>query len=195
MLSKVCSRCELDKPVEEFHKQRISKDGLYPTCKECRKIKRPKRLSKPGYKRCTRCKLEKPLTLFIKTPKAKDGRGYYCGPCRSEYYKEYRANNLAERKTCQRRYSNSPWGQYLKRVSLLKASYGLSEGDAVDLMNSQRGCCKICKDSIEEYHIDHCHKTGRVRGLLCRFCNTGIGMLKDDVNILQQAIKYLNDGA
>lgn len=57
--------------------------------------------------------------------------------------------------------------------------------------------CKRCKisKSLEEFHkklsVDHCHKTGKVRGLLCSNCNTAIGLLKEDINVLKNAINYL----
>ena len=54
--------------------------------------------------------------------------------------------------------------------------------------------CKIHKDEIDqEFHLDHCHKTGKFRGLLCPTCNTGIGCLRESEEILLKAINYLND--
>lgn len=50
---------------------------------------------------------------------------------------------------------------------------------------------EFTKGSRVSWSIDHCHKTGKVRGLLCKTCNTGIGHLKDDPNILRSAINYL----
>ena len=55
--------------------------------------------------------------------------------------------------------------------------------------------CMICGITEEELgrslDVDHCHSSGKVRGLLCRNCNSGIGMLKDDVEIIKSAMKYL----
>ena len=57
----------------------------------------------------------------------------------------------------------------------------------------------VCTHSAEEtdyqrrMHIDHCHDTGAVRGLLCHGCNTGIGSLNDDIELLQRAIDYLRE--
>ena len=65
------------------------------------------------------------------------------------------------------------------------------------MLDSQNGVCAVCKTKPDfktwkkRLSIDHCHVTGRVRGLLCDPCNSGIGMLKDDPSILENAIKYL----
>lgn len=59
-------------------------------------------------------------------------------------------------------------------------------------MKEQNGLCAICaQPSDETLALDHCHTTGEFRGLLCRRCNTGIGLLRDDKEILQKAINYL----
>jgi len=63
----------------------------------------------------------------------------------------------------------------------------------------QNGKCAICKkpetrktgNKIRELSIDHCHKTGKVRGLLCDSCNNGLGRFKDSVKLLESALKYL----
>lgn len=59
----------------------------------------------------------------------------------------------------------------------------------------QQGCCKICgrhQDEIKKkLHVDHCHETGEIRGLLCHNCNHGLGNFKDNMEFLQKAIDYL----
>lgn len=72
--------------------------------------------------------------------------------------------------------------------------YGVTKDFLVALLEKQSGKCAICGEipSTERgLHIDHCHKTKVVRGLLCHGCNTGIGALKEDAEILSNAIKYL----
>ena len=63
------------------------------------------------------------------------------------------------------------------------------------LINEQSGLCAICGITTEEnkkdFAVDHCHKTGIIRGALCNNCNTGIGLLKDDTEIMNKAIDYL----
>ena len=63
------------------------------------------------------------------------------------------------------------------------------------LLEDQNYCCKICGRHVTEFkknlHLDHNHKTGEIRGLLCGKCNLGLGNLDDNIGILEKAIKYL----
>lgn len=69
-------------------------------------------------------------------------------------------------------------------------TYGLSQECYDTLLERSGGLCEICQ--VEEaVHIDHCHGTGEVRGLLCQQCNHGLGNFQDDVNLLAKAVKYL----
>jgi len=56
----------------------------------------------------------------------------------------------------------------------------------------QEGKCAICFKIMDAPNVDHCHKTGKVRGLLCSLCNKGIGLFHDDIEKLLQAVEYLN---
>lgn len=74
--------------------------------------------------------------------------------------------------------------------------WGLTPEDRQLLLNSQDGGCAICGKLDERsrhgrLHVDHCHKTGRIRGLLCNRCNRGIGWLLDSVDLLEKATQYL----
>lgn len=61
------------------------------------------------------------------------------------------------------------------------------------MFSEQKGLCGICKKGIDESsHVDHCHSTGKVRGLLCRPCNSGLGLFSDSTRLLKSAITYLN---
>lgn len=76
----------------------------------------------------------------------------------------------------------------------LKDWYGITLEEFQLLLNSQRGLCAICGEpEAGKYRlsVDHCHETGRIRGLLCRKCNVAIGMLKESVTVLEAAIRYL----
>ena len=80
-----------------------------------------------------------------------------------------------------------------------KRRFGITPERYADLFRSQNGACAICKNpetatrlgKVKALSVDHCHKSGAIRGLLCSDCNTGIGKLKDDPTILRSAIQYL----
>ncbi len=78
--------------------------------------------------------------------------------------------------------------QYLKR-------YGITLQDYDNLLIKQQNCCAICNTHIANLstrlHVDHCHKTKKVRGLLCFNCNQGIGRFKDSLEIIEKAKDYL----
>jgi hypothetical protein len=68
------------------------------------------------------------------------------------------------------------------------------------MVENQNGLCLICgkppsgKGKSAILHVDHCHDTGKVRGLLCTNCNCGIGFFKDDPELVKKALAYLEDG-
>jgi len=81
-----------------------------------------------------------------------------------------------------------------------KRRFGITPEKYAELFKSQNGTCAICKNpetatrlgKVKALSVDHCHKSGVIRGLLCSDCNTGIGKLKDDISVLQSAIQYLS---
>jgi hypothetical protein len=81
-----------------------------------------------------------------------------------------------------------------------KKLYGVTLDEYNKLLESQDGVCKICNRTELEsscvdrnLHVDHCHDTGKVRGLLCTKCNTALGLLSDDPELLKKAIDYLEN--
>lgn len=80
--------------------------------------------------------------------------------------------------------------KFRKRKSHLKM-YGLTVEDYQQMYHRQEGRCAICQKETEDFNIDHNHTTGKARGLLCRFCNLGIGNLRDDINLVRNAVLYL----
>ncbi len=77
-------------------------------------------------------------------------------------------------------------------ATVLRRKYGLTLSDYNDMLAKQHGRCAICRDPFHNKPgVDHDHVTGRVRGLLCTFCNTGIGLFRDDPTRLRSAIEYL----
>lgn len=83
-----------------------------------------------------------------------------------------------------------------QRKHEMKYRYGLSMEDFEQMHTQQHGECKICGEHESEcgtLHVDHCHTTKAVRGLLCRRCNMGLGYFKDSSNRLQSAMYYLRE--
>lgn len=76
------------------------------------------------------------------------------------------------------------------RLIAVKYKYGIQEVEYKTLMEKSGGKCMICLEAGAS-HVDHCHSTGKVRGLLCRACNFGIGFFRDSVPRLKSAISYL----
>lgn len=129
-------------------------------------------------KTCTKCGETKTLDCFSKHNLTKDGVSTQCKVCRSAKYRE-------QYKTLKK---DDP--RYAKGRKL-RLNYKLSLADYDSLVKNQNGQCAICEDVSDNLFVDHCHTTGKVRGLLCHGCNTGIGLLKDSIYNLNKAIKYL----
>ena len=83
-----------------------------------------------------------------------------------------------------------------QKVHNRKHKYGLSEHDWNEMLLRQDNMCALCREAFtgQRIMVDHCHKTGCVRGLLCIQCNTMLGMAKDDKLILMKAVNYLASG-
>jgi hypothetical protein len=91
-------------------------------------------------------------------------------------------------------YRASPSKKTADRKSYLKRTYGMTIEDFERLLETQRGVCAICKKARPEnrtLHVDHDHKTGRVRGLLCFRCNNALGDFEEKYELFQLAADYL----
>jgi len=116
---------------------------------------------------CNGCKQEKPLTEFY-LGTARNGRKYPQSRCKACVIKSAKRSNQRTR---------------LKR-------YGLTIEQRDSMALAAEGKCAICEQEMKLV-VDHDHLTGKARGMLCSACNSGIGMLKDDIRLLQAAILYL----
>lgn len=142
---------------------------------------------------CWDCKLSKPLTEYYNNKSAKDGLNTQCKECNLAYRRKYYATNTQKCLDVNKEY------RALNKKSIksqkLQYSYGISLEDYNRMKIEQNNKCSICsKDAANLNHklnVDHCHVTGKIRGLLCRNCNTALGKFKDDCNILQNAINYI----
>lgn len=129
-------------------------------------------------KKCPRCNEHKLLIEFSKNRSRKHGVSTYCKPCGKRYDKSWRRTDS---------------GRKIVRDAMLKYSYGVT-GDQFDaLMIAQSGSCAVCNEIPERrLDLDHDHKTGTPRGLLCNRCNQGIGLFRESSELLATAIEYLN---
>lgn len=106
---------------------------------------------------------------------------------------EFRAMNLGA-KYCSNRCH--PSKQRANKNNNRAKQYGLTGDDCNRQLLFQNNECPICKINIAETsYIDHCHKTNRIRGLLCPRCNTALGRFKDDIQFLKNSIAYLEAGS
>ncbi|HHC1760061.1 TPA: endonuclease VII domain-containing protein [Klebsiella pneumoniae] len=146
-------------------------------------------LSEGLLKTCSECAEEKPISEFTFDKR----RGSYtskCTKCRTKKTKEWRDKNP--------NYEKERYGvnEDRDRWRHIKRKYGISKEEYVEMLDSQGGRCAICGDEPGEryshqLHVDHCHASGKVRGLLCRGCNHMLGVIKDDEVLLFKAVEYL----
>lgn len=147
-------------------------------------------------KTCPRCQQLKPMTEYSKGKSSSTGYQTYCKPCMSARHDEYRRKNLAKIAEKQReRYAKNP-ERY--RFYDMKTHYGITKDQYDKMLAAQNGRCLICKTTDPQgrgkvFHVDHCHSSEKVRGLLCTNCNMGLGQFKHSVELLQLAISYLTE--
>lgn len=92
----------------------------------------------------------------------------------------------------------TPEGKRWRRNEQLKSLYGITIEDFERMSTDQNHECKVCKSPASENRngflfVDHCHTTGRIRGLLCNGCNTAIWLLSDCPERMTAAINYLKE--
>jgi len=144
-------------------------------------------------KTCTKCNIEKEGNQFYKNIGSKDGLRTVCKECTKGYASSYYTNNKESLKISRTITKVRRW--HLARV------YGITLEEYNKMFETQNGKCLICNqpetqvnrktNTLHSLSVDHDHATGKVRGLLCRRCNTLIGQVDDSVNILGRAIWYL----
>jgi len=108
------------------------------------------------------------------------------------YMKQYREKNKEKIQQQNRDWKRA--NPIASRKQTLKV-YGLTVDGYNKMFSKQKGCCAIClkhqTDLKETLHVDHCHETGKIRGLLCFRCNSMLGKCGDNTEILKSAIEYL----
>lgn len=132
---------------------------------------------------CGSCKAIKPVSEFYGRGDKKGARRKVQSKCKScviDYHRQ------------QRKLYPDKW-----KGKDLKTRFGIGIEEYNQMFEQQEGKCKICGKHQSEFSmrlaVDHCHKTGVIRGLLCVHCNHGLGKFFDDTNLLLKAIEYLKD--
>lgn len=141
-------------------------------------------------KQCTKCKDLKSLNEFGKDKTTKSGLCYQCKKCKGKYGRTHKIEMAGYKK----KYRRSEKGKLKGREQGLRSKFGITLKQYDEMFEQQNGVCLICGSAGECYRrlaVDHNHKTGKIRALLCSNCNNMIGLAKENVIILQSAINYL----
>lgn len=131
-------------------------------------------------KKCIKCLVRKPLHSFGKDRKSVTGVGHRCKECNNIQARLWRAGHRERVKEKRR-----------------KKKYGISGDQYREMLAEQGGGCAICgsresgNSMRPDLVVDHCHRTGRVRGLLCNHCNWILGRADDDPELLKKTARYL----
>ncbi|MFE2280567.1 endonuclease VII domain-containing protein [Streptomyces sp. NPDC059454] len=176
--AKQCRKCKRELPVAAFARDRNRRDGLQVHCRECvaeysaahsRRRREAMGMSvrekvdvPAGRKLCRTCGEVKPHSEWHRNATASDGLSTRCKACRA----------------------------VRGRQDHLKREYGLTEAERDESTASQAGVCCACL-SAPPQHVDHCHETGRVRGVLCFSCNAALGQFKDRPDAIRRAAAYV----
>lgn len=137
------------------------------------------------HKWCNKCKKNLLHKHFSKCKTEKFNMSVSCRKCNSVEKRQRRLNGRPERNKEQERAHN------------LKSNYGLTVEEYDVLLEKQGRGCAVCgsldsKTTRTKYlFVDHCHKTGEIRGLLCHKCNVALGLFEDNIEVLEKATAYL----
>ena len=180
----VCTRCFITKNKKSFPRNGMKVKGT--VCNSCKELARQEKgsLSKEEAKeshnnmisrgviaKCSYCLVEK---------------------CASEFYTKRDYGKV---------YLNTTKCKKCQKEDVRYRTFGITELEYDFLLQLQDYCCAICTIHLESYKkqgyrnnfaVDHCHKTGKIRGLLCDGCNRGLGLFKENTVSLSKAIKYLS---
>lgn len=142
-------------------------------------------------RQCTVCEVRRPLTDFGKRIGYKDGRRRQCRFCRTKYEQRRRSGEG---------FVYKPVSPELAHARHLKLKYGLTRDQYLDMLSAQGGTCGICRkwpphSRCRNLFVDHCHRTGRVRGLLCNRCNLALAKFGDDLPGFLAVVAYLENAA
>jgi len=174
-----CTGCGLTKPIDEFYRQYKGKEKRQSKCRTCVSEYAKKytqwRMLEPitGTKVCPKCGIEKD-----RATEYAPGRHGYCRACAIQWKIKWAKENPDKRKK---------W----RKAEHYRDRYGLEMADHDALMAMQEGRCALCKKDPHRLVVDHDHKTGVVRGLLCDPCNQFVGHLENKMGLLDAALAYI----
>ncbi len=198
MTIKHCNKCQQDRSTDLFGKDTRNKDGLQGICEVCRKAAkqaaRDKRRMEGNItvprKTCNKCDTDKPADSFYRDAGIADGLATICKACKDEYSVTYRAENRDEYNASMREW-RANHKEEAKELDLHR-TYGLPLETFKKMLSDQGGKCALCfkaPSGVRPLCVDHCHDTGKVRGLLCYGCNR-LMVLIDNPELLAKAIAY-----
>ena len=133
---------------------------------------------------CSTCKQKLCISNFHKDSSNKYGVAYACKECANANTRRHNTVN-----------KSNPTYKLKKQSSYFKTTYNLTSEQREALLKDQGHACAICHTPLQFdgtlTHTDHCHTTGKVRGILCTNCNRGLGHFKDNTQTMKNAIDYL----
>jgi protein-arginine kinase activator protein McsA len=129
--------------------------------------------------------MDKTIRHFPKHNPPSAGSKKWCSDCATEHSRSYR-----------QKYRSKPEVQEAQWAKNLKRTYGMTKENYFQMLKEQGDACAICVGfrnlkSKRRLAVDHCHKTGKIRGLLCDYCNRGIGVFEDRPKLIEVAAAYL----
>ena len=141
---------------------------------------------------CSTCNVEKGLEGFYKQVGGKYGVGKTCRPCRNIHRRKWSALNRDRENDTARKWREKNPRRNLNNI--LVRNFGLKVEQYEKMFKDQNGACAICEKQDtngKRLAVDHDHKTGKIRGLLCDRCNRGIGLMQESISSLHNAVRYL----
>lgn len=190
---KKCFKCGAEKSSELFGTNTNTKDGLQGWCKECmaayHKEWRPKYSKTVERKLCYQCKLVLPPESFSKNSRAADGLQTMCKHCAKAYHDQPEVRKKNNDRL------NQKWQSGEVRDARYQKLFGITLEEYNRKFTEQGGVCQICSKpqdgQTKNLAVDHCHATGKVRGLLCNNCNRALGLFEDSTALVEKAAAYL----
>lgn len=215
MSDKTCIHCQISQSESKFSKDTRRNDGLCPYCKKCRKELRQahevnREKSREANRRYFSSLKDRPEKAELLEKRKAAHRAYhkerqltdkdYRDRACERSLRAYKAQSPEQRLEQSRRWraANLEHVRLRGRELHLKTTYGLTLEQYEAMAESQGWACAICRRTPDEIKsrfkvlvVDHSHKTGKVRSLLCYTCNYGLGHFEDDPGLLLDAIDYL----